>query len=172
MDPYINLAKKAINAFIKNKKVIEPPADLPKEITEKKAGAFVCIKKNGDLRGCIGTFLPTKNNLAEEIISNAISSATCDSRFCPIGHGELDGLKVSVDILSKPEQVDSLEKLNPKKYGILVQTDDGRSGLLLPDLEGVDTVEEQISIACQKGNIDLNIDKIYLFRFTVERHEE
>jgi len=172
MDPYINLAKQAIETYIKEKKKIKPPHELPKEFFQKSAGVFICIKKQGELRGCIGTFLPTKKNLAEEIISNAISSAVCDPRFCPIGHNELDDLKISVDVLSSPEQIDSLDELDPKKYGVLVQTDDNRSGLLLPDLEGVNTVEEQISIACQKGGINPRLDKFYLFRFIVERHEE
>jgi AmmeMemoRadiSam system protein A len=171
MDSYIDLAKKAIESYVRNKKVIKPPADLTKELLERKAGAFVTLKKNGDLRGCIGTYLPSKKNLVEEIIANAISSATADPRFDPVSIDELNKLKISVDVLSVPEKVDSLRALDPKKYGIIVEAEDGRAGLLLPDLEGVDMVDEQISVACEKAGIDPSRDKFFISRFTVERHE-
>lgn len=180
MNPYIDLAQKAIESYIKNKKIIKPPADLSRELRERKAGAFVTIKRlalsrvegeNGDLRGCIGTYLPEKKNMAEEIITNAILAATADPRFNPVSIIELDKLKISVDILSAPEEVGSVDVLNPQKYGVIVETKDGRGGLLLPDIEGVETVEDQISIACDKAGIDPVHDNFFLSRFTVERHE-
>jgi len=171
-DKYVELAFKTIKTFIKDDKIINVNAlELPKELTEKRAGAFVSVHlKNGELRGCIGTFLPTRRNIAEEIIYNAVAAASEDPRFSPIRPDELDNLEISVDILSMPEAVDSVKKLNHKKYGVIVRS--GRkSGLLLPDLEGVNTVEEQISIAARKAGIDLKQDKIELFRFSVERHK-
>jgi AmmeMemoRadiSam system protein A len=139
---------------------------------EKKAGVFVSLHKKSDhsLRGCIGSFLPTKNNVAEEIISNAISAAFKDPRFLPLTEKELDDLEINVDILSEPGSITDIKQLNPKKYGLLVKNQDNRSGLLLPDI-GIETVEEQIAVCCQKGGIDPNNDKLEFYRFTVERHK-
>lgn len=171
MNPFVELASKSIKTYLETGHKIKPPSDLPSKMLDERKGVFVCLKKKGGLRGCIGTYLPTKDNLAQEIIDNAISAAISDPRFHPVNSEELEDLEISVDILSNPELVESLTQLNPKEYGILVKTKDGRSGLLLPDLEGVDTSQQQIAIACQKGGINLQIDKISLFRFKVERHQ-
>ncbi len=171
-DKYVELAFRTIKTFIKEGRIINVNAlELSKELTEKRAGTFVSVHlKNGELRGCIGTFLPTRRNIAEEIIYNAVAAASEDPRFSPIRPEELDNLEISVDILSMPEVVDSVKKLDHKKYGVIVRS--GRkSGLLLPDLEGVNTVEEQISIAARKAGIDLEREKIELFKFSVERHK-
>ena len=157
MDTYVNLAKQTIEKYIKTGEKIKPPADLPKELLVKKAGVFVSLHKKSDhsLRGCIGTFLPTQDNLALEIIENAISASTRDPRFNPLTESELNDLEINVDVLSEPEPVKDIKELNPKKYGLIVKTPDGRAGLLLPDI-GVETTEEQIAICCQKGGIDPN----------------
>lgn len=171
MDPYVNLAKKAIETYLKRDQIIGPSKDLPEEMLKKKTGIFVSIhKKDGSLRGCIGTFLPSKENIAQEIIHNAISAAFHDPRFYPIQKNELDDLEISVDVLSKPELIKTIQELDEKKYGIIVKADDGRTGLLLPDIKGVNSVDEQILIACQKAGINLSKDKIQIYRFTVERH--
>ena len=168
MDLRVKLASEAIKLFIvKGSKVKEVPGELKKE----KAGVFVSIKKNGALRGCIGTFLAIKKNIGEEIINNAIAAATEDHRFSPITEEELPNLKISVDVLSEPQKIKDINELDPKTYGIIIKTNDGRSALLLPDLEGVDTVEEQINITCQKGDIDLSNDKLLIYKFTVKRYE-
>ncbi len=164
--------------------------DLPKEFYNRRAGVFITIKKVKSysepiLRGCIGTYLPCKKNIADEIISNAISAATRDWRFSPIRQEEFPELNYEVSILSEPEQIENIENptkfseekfrqagLNPKKYGILVKTLNGRSGLLLPNLEKIDTVVKQISVACQKGGINPESDKIILYKFTVEKYED
>jgi MEMO1 family protein len=169
MDQYINLAEKTIEEYIRNGKVIDLPDDLPSEMLEKRAGVFVTIEKKTELRGCIGTFLPTKENIAEEIISNTVASASRDPRFEPIKTNELADLNISVDILSVPALAKK-EYLDPKKYGIMVRTNDGRTGLLLPDLEGVITIDQQINIACQKAHINLINDKFEILKFSVERH--
>ena len=135
----------------------------------EKAGVFVSIKKFGELRGCIGTFAPTKANVAEETIANAISSATQDPRFPPVNAAELPHLSYSVDVLSKPEPVEDPSQLDPKRYGVIVESG-GRRGLLLPDLEGVNTVEEQIDICRHKAGI-LSTEPIKLYRFEVKRHK-
>jgi AmmeMemoRadiSam system protein A len=135
----------------------------------EKAGAFVSIKKKGELRGCIGTFQPTTENVANEIIQNAISAATHDPRFLPVNSSELDELEYSVDVLSEPEKVASKNDLDPKRYGVIVKSGH-RKGLLLPDLEGVNTVNEQISIASMKAGIYLG-EKIELYRFEVKRYK-
>ncbi len=175
MNPYIKLAKETIKEYLQTGEIIEVPADVPKDFLEKRAGIFICFKVDGELRGCIGTFMPTTPNLAKEIIQNTISAASQDPRFSPIKAAELDELKVAVDVLSEPVQIEDEEinQLDPKKFGVLVKSEDGlRTGLLLPDLEGVETVEEQISIACQKAGIDHYEENFTVYKFTVERHEE
>ena len=112
-------------------------------MTERRAGAFVSLHKDGELRGCIGTFLPTKNSIAEEIVQNAISACSQDPRFSPVRENELDEIVYSVDVLGEPERIFDINQLNVKKYGVIVENG-GRRGLLLPDLEGIDTVEEQV----------------------------
>jgi MEMO1 family protein len=172
MNVYTNLAKQSIAYYFNHKKVIPTPEGLPANLVNHKAATFVSLhSKNGTLRGCIGTLLPTKKNVAQEIINNALAAAFHDNRFEPLNSQELDGLVISVDILSRPESINSLNNLDAKKYGVIVQTKDGRSGVLLPNLEGIDSVEQQVLIACQKAGINPNEDKISLFKFTVERHE-
>jgi AmmeMemoRadiSam system protein A len=137
---------------------------------EKRAGTFVSIHKHGMLRGCIGTIEPTQANVAQEVIQNAISSATRDPRFPPIGPEELADLDIKVDVLGESEPVDGLEELDPKRYGVIVQSArDWRKGLLLPDLEGVDTVEYQVDIARRKAGIRPG-EPIKLYRFEVVRY--
>jgi len=164
----VQLARQSIIYYLKNKKRLSLPDNLPPELTEKRAGVFVSLKKNGKLRGCIGTFLPTQDNIALEIIENAISAAVHDPRFSPVTLDEVEKLTISVDILSAPEEVKDISELDPKKYGIIV-SHGYKKGLLLPDLEGVDTVEQQIDIARQKAGIYVNED-FKIERFEVKRY--
>jgi len=171
-NPYISLAKSAVETYIKKKKVIKVPDDLLEEMISKKAGTFVTIKKNGDLRGCIGTYLPTKESIAEEIIQNAITAATEDYRFGPVQKQELPYLTYSIYILEKPELVKDIKELDPKKYGIIVKTLNHplKSALLLPGLDGINTVEQQILVTCQKGGIDPAKEKTVIYKFKVKEH--
>lgn len=170
-DFYVDLAKRTTEGFLKAGKIPPLPKKLPKEIIRKKAGVFVSIhKKDGPLRGCIGTFMPTKPNLALEIVTNAISAATQDPRFSPVTKKELPDLVYSVDILSKPRPV-TRKELNHKKYGLIVSTSDERKGLLLPDIPGIKTTEEQIKICKMKAGIGPK-EKVKFEIFTVERHGE
>ena len=179
MDYYIELARQSVVHYLKTGKILETPANLPTEMLKKRAGVFVSIHKRErglprvpprrDLRGCIGTFLPTRKNVAGEIIYNAISAATEDWRFAPVTLDELDNLTFSVDVLSEPKQVPNDFPLDSKKYGLIVSCTDGRRGLLLPDIEGVSTPKEQISICKQKGGIGPN-EKVTFSVFTVNRH--
>ena len=176
--PLVSLAQKAVETFIKEKEIISAPPDFPKKFLERKSGVFVSIhnKKENCLRGCIGTFLPSQENIATEVIKNAISAATQDSRFLPIKKEELPFLSYTVYILNPPQLIKDLSELNPKKYGIIVKTAPPaatpKTGLLLPDLEGIDTVEKQIFIACQKAGINLEKEKILIYKFSVEKYEE
>jgi hypothetical protein len=137
---------------------------------KEKAGAFVSIhKKNGRLRGCIGTFEPTQNNIAQEVVANAISSASRDPRFEAVTPDELRDLEYTVDVLTAPEEISGPEQLDPKRYGVIVEAGD-RRGLLLPDLEGVDSCVDQINICCQKGGIGPEEPK-QLYRFEVKRYK-
>ncbi|MEN6372430.1 MAG: AmmeMemoRadiSam system protein A [Armatimonadota bacterium] len=165
--PYVNLAMKAVTAYVEYGKTIAPPPDLPAEF-QKRTGVFVSLKKYGELRGCIGTIEPVFQDIAHEIIENAISAATRDPRFLPVEQDELSLLTCSVDVLSQPEQIDNVCLLHPEKYGVIVRCG-RRRGLLLPNLEGVDTVEDQIDIACRKAMIGPN-EHIDLYRFEVKRY--
>ena len=169
MHPIVALAKQTVEMYTRQGKVPALPKPLPPEMKEK-AGVFVSIhRKNGDLRGCIGTFEPQQKNVAEEIITNAISSATRDPRFPPITPEELKDLDYSVDVLTTPEPVEDESQLDPKKYGVIVECG-WRRGLLLPDLEGVDSVDYQIDICCQKGGISPD-EPLSLYRFGVKRYK-
>jgi len=167
-DPIIGLARRTIETYIKEGKTIKPPVLLPPEMKER-AGVFVSLHKKGDLRGCIGTFAPTTENIAQEIIHNAISSSTQDPRFSPVTADELPDLEISVDVLTEPEPVASKNELNAKCYGCIVKAGH-RRGLLLPDLEGVNTPDEQIAICRRKAGIGEN-EKVDLYRFKVRRHQ-
>lgn len=167
-DEYVRLARMSLETFVKTGKRVEVPKDLPPELSASRAGAFVSLKKDGMLRGCIGTFLPVTESLGAEIVRNAVSACSEDPRFNPVTEDELDSLVYSVDVLTEPEPIDSDEMLDPKRYGVIVESG-GRRGLLLPDLAGIDTVAEQLSIACRKGGIDPN-GPVKLWRFEVTRH--
>lgn len=169
-DEYVRLARKTIDTYIRTGERIDPKKmDLPEDLTGRRAGAFVSIHKQGMLRGCIGTIGPTMKNLAQEIVTNAISASTRDPRFDPITERELPWLEINVDVLGEPEDIDSMDQLDVKRYGVIVSTADGRRGLLLPDLDGVDTPEEQVLIAMRKGGIQKH-EKYFLKRFEVVRH--
>ena len=165
--PLVQLARKTIEAYIKEDKTIDPPKELTEEMREK-AGVFVSLHRKGQLRGCIGTFSPTTENVAKEVIRNAIESSTRDPRFPPMTADELEGLEISVDVLSAPEPVTSVKELDAKRYGVIVKAGWQR-GLLLPDLEGVNTPEEQIAICRRKAGIGEN-EPVELFRFKVRRY--
>ncbi|WP_036609951.1 AmmeMemoRadiSam system protein A [Oribacterium sp. P6A1] len=167
-DEYVRLARASLESYIMYRKKIEVPGDLPDEMLSKTAGAFVSIHKDGRLRGCIGTILPTTSSVAEEIIQNAISASTRDPRFNAITPEELPYLDINVDVLGEPEDISGPEELDVKRYGVIVSSGRKR-GLLLPDLEGVDTVEQQIEIARQKGGIQEE-EPVKLQRFEVVRH--
>lgn len=168
-DPWVKLARRSLETYVKTgQRLTSLPEDLPAEMTTQQAGAFVSLHKNGQLRGCIGTIAPTCDNLAWEIVQNAVSACSRDPRFSPVRPDELDELEYSVDVLGAPEPVDSPAALDPKTYGVIVSCG-GRRGLLLPDLDGVDSVEAQLSIALQKGGIREN-EPYKIERFKVVRH--
>ncbi len=167
-DAYVKLARASAEYFVKNGRTMEIPDWVPDELLNKKSGAFVSVHKFGSLRGCIGTISSTQKNLALEIIQNAVSAVSADPRFDSVKEDELDYLDINVDVLGDAEKIKSEAELDVKKYGVIVQSGYKR-GLLLPDLDGVDTVEQQISIARRKGGIAPG-EKIDLFRFEVVRH--
>ncbi|GAB4483954.1 MAG: AmmeMemoRadiSam system protein A [Thermodesulfovibrionales bacterium] len=167
MHPLAALARKAVEVYVRTRAVVPPPSKPTPEMAGR-AGVFVSLKKRGGLRGCIGTFLPVTGSVAEETIRNAIAAATQDPRFEAVTAGELDELTYSVDVLSPPEKVGGVEDLDPKKYGVIV-SHGSRKGLLLPDLEGVDTVEEQVRIARMKAGLRPD-EQADLFRFRVDRY--
>lgn len=169
----VNIARKALESYVLGKKEeleqLLNLKDIPEEF-KRRAGTFVSIKKNGKLRGCIGTVFPQRMNIVEEVVHNAISAGVNDPRFYPVKPEELDELEYSVDVLGEPEAISSIEELDPKKYGVIV-TSGAKRGLLLPDLEGINTPEEQVYIAMQKAGISPG-EKISLERFEVKRYKE
>jgi AmmeMemoRadiSam system protein A/AmmeMemoRadiSam system protein B len=169
-DPYIALARKTINNYVETGKIIPVPKDLPQDMLNKRAGTFVSLHKDGQLRGCIGTINPVTANIAQEIINNGVSAATHDPRFAPVHAEELPYLEISVDVLGPIEEHITDKDLDVKRYGVIV-TKGGRRGLLLPNLDGVDTIEDQIAIAEQKAGIAVGEIGVDLARFEVIRHE-
>lgn len=169
-NPYVRLARESLTTYLTTGK---PMKHIPNYVTEEmkntKRGVFVSLKKYGELRGCIGTFLPTTDSVAEEIIRNAIEAGVEDPRFGEVKESELLNMDFSVDVLTEPLPAEKTE-LNPKEYGVIVASG-GRRGLLLPDLEGVDTVEEQLSIALQKAGIGQH-EPYTIKKFKVIRHKE
>ena len=167
-DAYVRLARASVENWVRNREHISVPKDVPEEMLTKRAGTFVSLHENGRLRGCIGTIASTQKNIAEEIVQNAISACSRDPRFSPVREDELTSLEISVDVLGEMESIESPAQLDVKRYGVVVSHGYKR-GLLLPNLDGVDTVEEQIRIARQKGGI--REDEPYtLQRFEVVRH--
>lgn len=165
--PLVQLAHQTIEAYVRTGKRISAPSPLPPDM-QQRAGAFVSLHAHGDLRGCIGTIEATHPNLAAEVINNAIMAATEDPRFPPVEPSELAALEISVDVLTPAEPVSSPAELDPKTYGVIVQSG-YRRGLLLPDLQGVDTVECQVDIARQKAGIRPG-ERVQLYRFKVNRY--
>ncbi|MCL2121517.1 MAG: AmmeMemoRadiSam system protein A [Clostridiales bacterium] len=176
-DIYIRLARFSMEEFVRKGRRLKGVADLPPELGKglpdqllrEKAGAFVSLKKEGQLRGCIGTISPTRPSLLAEILHNAVSAAAEDPRFRPVEERELPQLTVSVDVLKKPEPIESMDQLDVKRYGVIVSLG-SRRGLLLPDLEGVDNPAQQVEIALQKAGIRKN-EAYRMERFAVIRHE-
>ncbi len=167
-DEYVRLARKSLEHYVRYNERISVPEYIGEEMLNKKQGVFVTLKKDGMLRGCIGTVEPRQKNVAEEIIENAISAGTKDPRFDPVTEEELDQLVYSVDVLMEPEPITSIEELDVKRYGLIVSKG-YRRGLLLPNIEGVDTPEEQVRIALNKAGIDEG-ENYEMQRFEVIRH--
>lgn len=168
-DEYCRLARLSLESYIKENRVIDISNDLSSELLNKKAGVFVSLKKFGELRGCIGTIEATKSSIAKEIIDNAIEASTRDPRFNQVLESELKDLVYSVDVLGPISKIKNKDELDVKRYGVIVKNG-YKQGLLLPNLEGVDTIDEQISIAKRKAGIG-KYDNVELFRFEVIRHK-
>ena len=168
-DAYVGLARRAVEAYVGQGRKLPVPQGLPAEMYENKAGVFVSLKEEGRLRGCIGTIGPVQDCIAAEIIENAVSASTKDPRFPAVSADELDRIEYSVDVLGRPEAIASAAELDVEKYGVIVEKG-GRRGLLLPNLEGIDTASDQVRIAKQKAGIAADDDDVRLARFEVARH--
>ncbi|MFH1512192.1 MAG: AmmeMemoRadiSam system protein A [Bacillota bacterium] len=167
-DAYVKLARQSFTAWVQRRERIQIPAGLPPEMTERRAGVFVSLHKAGQLRGCIGTISPTQKNIAEEIIQNAISACAHDPRFSPVRPDELPAVECSVDVLGEAEDIQTANELDVRRYGVIVSSGH-RRGLLLPALDGVDTVEQQVDIARRKAGISAG-EPVSFQRFEVIRH--
>jgi len=168
MHPLVKLAQDAIVLYVREGSILDLKEDTLPPDFKQRAGVFVSLKIRGELRGCIGTFQPMEPTIAQETVRNAISAATCDPRFPSVRIDELDSITYSVDVLTPPERIKDASELDPRRYGVIVQSG-ARRGLLLPDLEGVDTAEHQIGIAMQKAGIRPGTT-VELSRFEVKRY--
>lgn len=168
-DPIVALARASVEFHTRTGGIYALPNDVSADLLSVRAGAFVSLHENGELRGCIGTIGPTQDSLALEVIRNAVLACSEDPRFPPVSVGELDLLEYSVDVLDTPEFIHSAEELDVSEFGVIVSKD-WRRGLLLPNLEGIDTVEQQIAIAKRKAGIALDEPGVALQRFRVVRH--
>ena len=166
--PLVELAREAIKKYLEDREILKIPDSLTAEMKEQQ-GVFVSLKMHGMLRGCIGTFEPSTSCVAEEVIHNAISSATRDPRFMPVTLSDMRDIVISVDVLTSPEPVKLVSDLDPGRYGVIVKSGH-RRGLLLPDIEGIDTSEEQIEIARRKAGIGAS-EPVDLLRFEVKRYK-
>ncbi|MFR4992852.1 MAG: AmmeMemoRadiSam system protein A, partial [Turicibacter sp.] len=166
-NPYVRLARKCLEDYFTQTKTMIAKEELPEIMVAHRHGVFVSLKKDGQLRGCIGTIFPTTDCVASEIIRNAIAAATEDPRFIPVRFEELKQIQISVDVLMTPTSA-SIEELDPKRYGVIVSKG-MRKGVLLPNLEGVESVDDQLAIACQKAGInpdgDFDIEKFEVIRY-------
>lgn len=169
VDPYVALARASVEGFVTTGEAIALPADTPHELLDLRAGVFVSLHEHGELRGCIGTISPVRDCIAQEIIYNGISACSEDPRFTPVLPQELDYLDYSVDVLAPAEPITSLDELDPKRYGVIV-TKGMKRGLLLPNLDGVDTIEQQLGIAMAKAGISPDELPLSVERFEVVRH--
>ena len=169
VDPCIALARLSVETYVRTGRAAKLPADVPAELLAQRAGAFVSLHEHGELRGCIGTIAATKPNVAEEILANGISACSRDPRFDPVRPDELDYLEYSVDVLGDAEPISSPAELDVKRYGVIV-TKGWKRGLLLPNLDGVDTIDYQVEIAKRKAGIHPADDDVDLERFEVVRH--
>lgn len=172
MNIIVKLARETVKRLLNGEKLPNDGNEVAASpLWKERSACFVSIKtKDGDLRGCIGTLLPIQKSLDKEIIANAVSASTHDPRFPPMQKAELNNVVFSVDVLSEPEPIKNISQLEPKKYGVIVSKG-YRRGVLLPDLEGVDTAEQQVQIAAMKAGI-YDLDGIILERFTVKRYKE
>ena len=167
-DEYTLLARASFESWTREGLRIDAPESLPEDMVNRRAGCFVSLHIGDDLRGCIGTIAPTQPTLADEIIENAIAACSRDPRFPPVLPEELEHIDCKVDVLGEPERIERPEQLDVKRYGVIVSRG-MRRGVLLPDLEGVDTVDEQIAIAKSKAGIAVH-ESCELQRFQVVRH--
>ena len=187
MNLYVEIAKKAVETFVLSNKIIDSPESLPGYLSKNKAGVFVSLYKiedksllnyqiskisNKKLRGCIGTYQPVHDSIAAEIIHNAIDAASKDWRFPPISGEEIPFIYYSVYVLEHPKYIkDPKKELDPKKYGVLVRSSTGKQGLLLLDLEGIDTVKKQLTTVCQKCGILEGKEQVTICRFAAKKYE-
>ena len=168
-DAWVRLARLSLEQTLRTgRRLIRLPDDLPDQLTQARAGVFVSLYRAGRLRGCIGTIAPTTESVAWEIVQNAVSAGTRDPRFPPVTEEELAALSYSVDVLRPMEPISGPQELDVRRYGVLVSCG-GRRGLLLPNLDGVDTVEQQLRIAREKGGIGPE-EPYTLSPFKVVRH--
>ncbi|MDP2820968.1 MAG: AmmeMemoRadiSam system protein A [bacterium] len=170
----LELARKSVENYLKEKTLLKIPEATPDFLLENKKGVFVSIfkKHNNELRGCIGTFKAIRENIAEEIIHNSLSSAFDDPRFLPLKNEELDEIYFEVSILEEPKPVKNFDELNPDIFGIIARSENGKQALLLPDIKGITTKEEQLSAICQKAGINPEEEKINLLKFKIEKFSE
>ena len=117
----------------------------------------------------MGTIKPRNKWLYHEIVDNAIFAAFEDDRYVPLMEGELDDIVLKVETVSRPEKIQNVKELDPDRFGIIVRSQQQLEGVLLPQCEGIHTIEDQINLAMEKGNIPLSEkDDLEIYRFNIE----
>ncbi len=172
MHDLLKLARRAVETYVREGRIVKPPSNLPQELSDKK-GVFVTIRKRGELRGCIGTYLPTRKNIAQETIHNAVAACSQDYRFSVVTESELPFLNYEVYIIGTPEKISDFSELDPERFGLLVRKG-LRSGLLLPGIQGIEGPEEQFRVVCRKAGIPDSMagEEVDIFKFKVKKYEE
>ena len=163
-------AQEAIIAFLESgRKLYIPDTDIPDELKISQACFVSLYESNGRMRGCMGTIKPRNKWLYHEIVDNAIFAAFEDDRYIPLMEGELDDIVLKVETVSKPEKIQNLKDLDPERYGIIVRSRENSEGVLLPQCEGINTIDEQVNLAMEKGNINpAEKPDLEIFRFNIE----
>lgn len=166
---YVKLARQSLEYFVKHRKILELPENLPEKNINNRAAVYVSIMKWGQLRGCMGTITPTHENLGKEIIHDAIDAGIYDPLFNPVQEHELENLVYYVDILGEPEEIKGIEELNLSRYGVIVSIGN-RVALVLPKMIGINTIEKQVELALLRAGIQKN-EKYLLERIEVRHYK-
>jgi MEMO1 family protein len=164
------VARRSVESALRDSSELPPPPNGG--YLAQKHGVFVTVRRrDGKLRGCVGTIVPVCANLVAETWRSARLAAFQDGRFMPVAADDLGDLQFQVSILHSLEIIASTAELNPQHYGVIVSTSDGRRGLLLPGIKKIKTGDQQLVLARRKGWIEPD-EPVTIQRFQADHFEE